>query len=296
MLFDGYYRTLRGFIVLIEKDWKSFGHQFEKRNGIGYTSPYGQYSPIFFQFLDCVNTLLLNYPNDFEFNEQFLLELYDAIYCSDFGTFMFDCERQRVETNIEAITPSFWEYVISQECKFINPNYNKKMDELELSQNKLLDEYTREITIGDETNREGHSAKVYFNALFGLSFSREWNTFINSALNYGYAILLSIFNRTIVANGYNTQIGLFHRSEYNPHNFACDLMEPFRILVDRLVCTMEGKELQIEHKRILQDIINQKVKIKNKLYTVNDAVNIYCKSVFDALNNDNIELLEFYEL
>lgn len=173
---------------------------------------------------------------------------------------------------------------------------SKFLKELELSQSKLLDEYTREITIGDETNREGHSAKVYFNALFGLSFSREWNTFINSALNYGYAILLSIFNRTIVANGYNTQIGLFHRSEYNPHNFACDLMEPFRILVDRLVCTMEGKELQIEHKRILQDIINQKVKIKNKLYTVNDAVYIYCKSVFDALNNDNIELLEFYEL
>ena len=173
---------------------------------------------------------------------------------------------------------------------------SKFLKELDLSQSKLLDEYTREITIGDETNREGHSAKVYFNALFGLSFSREWNTFINSALNYGYAILLSIFNRTIVANGYNTQIGLFHRSEYNPHNFACDLMEPFRILVDRLVCTMEGKELQIEHKRILQDIINQKVKIKNKLYTVNDAVNIYCKSVFDALNNDNIELLEFYEL
>ena len=71
---------------------------------------------------------------------------------------------------------------------------SKFLKELELSQSKLLDEYTREITIGDETNREGHSAKVYFNALFGLSFSREWNTFINSALNYGYAILLSIFN------------------------------------------------------------------------------------------------------
>ncbi|GAB1222915.1 hypothetical protein ENUP19_0124G0033 [Entamoeba nuttalli] len=140
LLLDKYYRTLEGFIVLIEKDWKSFGHQFEKRSGIGVVCPHGQYSPIFFQFLDCVNILIHQFPDDFEFNEQFLLELNDAIFCSDFGTFMFDCEKTRKESGVELQTPSFWEYVVGQKCKFINPSYKDETEELILEdkQPKLI--------------------------------------------------------------------------------------------------------------------------------------------------------------
>ena len=136
LLLDGYYRILKGFMTLIEKDWKSFGHQFEKRHGIGVYCPHGQYSPIFFQFLDCVQILLNQFPSDFEFNEQFLVELNDAVFCSDFGTFMFDYEKKRKESDIESKTPSFWEYILSQECKFINPNYNHNTDALNLNENE----------------------------------------------------------------------------------------------------------------------------------------------------------------
>ena len=59
----------------------------------------------------------------------------------------------------------------------------------------LLQEYLGEIEYGDATNREGHAAKVYFNALFGKSFTRTDDLLINAALNYGYSILLSAFNR-----------------------------------------------------------------------------------------------------
>ena len=40
-------------------------------------------------------------------------------------------------------------------------------------------------------------AKVYFNGLFGMEFTRSADTVTNSALNYGYALLLSVFNREI---------------------------------------------------------------------------------------------------
>ena len=36
------------------------------------------------------------------------------------------------------------------------------------------------------SNREGHAAKVYFNALFGMEFTRALSTPENAALNYGY--------------------------------------------------------------------------------------------------------------
>ncbi len=172
----------------------------------------------------------------------------------------------------------------------------KHLKDVGSEQASLLYSYIEQLQPCDTTNREGHSAKVYFNALFGLSFSRNKQNFTNSALDYGYAIILSAFNRAIVANGYNTQIGLFHRNEFNPFNFSCDLMEPFRVLVDRLVVQMEGESFDTDAKRQLQNIPNLKVKIAGKEYTVLDAVGIYCKSVFNALCTRDLSQICFYEL
>ncbi len=172
----------------------------------------------------------------------------------------------------------------------------KHLKDVGSEQSALLFSYIEELQRGDVSNREGHSAKVYFNALFGLSFSRGKQCFINSALDYGYAIILSAFNRAVVANGYNTQIGLYHRSEFNPFNFSCDLMEPFRILVDRTVCAMDGEKFDTDAKRVLQNVTNQKVRIAGREHTVLDAISIYCKSVFNALNTKDLSQICFYEL
>ena len=74
----------------------------------------------------------------------------------------------------------------------------------------MLREYAECVEPGDKTNREGHAAKVYFNALFGMQFTRGADNSINAALNYGYSIILSTFNREVVACGYITQLGIFH--------------------------------------------------------------------------------------
>lgn len=158
----------------------------------------------------------------------------------------------------------------------------------------LLAAYLREITWNDETNREGHAAKVYFNALFGLDFTRTEDNFINAALNYGYAIILSAFTREIVANGYITQLGLFHDNMFNQFNLASDLMEPFRILVDREVTEMKLLQFDHEEKMQLVNILNQEIQIDGKTQYVNNAIKIYCKSVFDALEEDDSSLIRFY--
>ena len=159
---------------------------------------------------------------------------------------------------------------------------------------ELLDHYLREIKWKDESNREGHAAKVYFNALFGIDFIRNADNFINAALNYGYTILLSAFSREIVANGYITQIGLFHDNMFNSFNLSSDLMEPFRILVDQKVAQMHFDKFEHEEKMALIDILNQKVNIDGRIQFVNNAIKIYCKSIFDALNNADSSLIRFY--
>lgn len=89
---------------------------------------------------------------------------------------------------------------------------------------ELLYGYIKEIQFGDKSNREGHAAKVYFNALFGKGFTRSEENSINAALNYGYSLILSSVAREIVANGYITQIGIFHDNMFNQFNLASDVM------------------------------------------------------------------------
>lgn len=54
------------------------------------------------------------------------------------------------------------------------------------SQANLLNEYIGQVELADASNREGHAAKVYFNALFGMDFTRSVDIPVNAALNYGY--------------------------------------------------------------------------------------------------------------
>ena len=185
-----------------------------------------------------------------------------------------------------------WTEIVSEKIR-------KQKELLELlgkEEAELLSSYLQQIAWNDETNREGHAAKVYFNALFGLDFTRTEDNLINAALNYGYSIILSSFTREIVANGYITQLGLFHDNMFNQFNLASDLMEPFRPLVDKCVLGMKLEQFEHEEKMWLVDILNQEVQIDGKIQYVSNAIKIYCKSVFDALNEDDSALVRFYKI
>lgn len=158
----------------------------------------------------------------------------------------------------------------------------------------MLYRYIDEICFGDSTNREGHAAKVYFNSLFGKDFTRQNDSPTNAALNYGYSLILSCFNREIVALGYTTKLGLFHDNMFNCFNLSSDLMEPFRPLVDREVCTMFGDTFGKEEKAQLLSVLNQNVQFCGKSQTVANAIRLYCKCVTDALCENDLGKLRFY--
>lgn len=158
----------------------------------------------------------------------------------------------------------------------------------------LLLSYLGQIELYDTTNREGHAAKVYFNAVFGMAFTRSADCAINAALNYGYGVLLSAFNREITSCGYLTQLGIFHSNMFNHYNLSCDLMEPFRVLVDRRVQKMQPDSFESKEKYALWDILNQTVLINNTSQTVLNAIKLYVHSVFDALNDNDTARIRFY--
>lgn len=197
--------------------------------------------------------------------------------------------RQQVGWTAE-IKKMMWTEIVSEKIR----NQQRFLEDLGKKENVMLTEYLKEIQPGDTTNREGHAAKVYFNAVFGMDFSRSLDIPINAALNYGYGIILSTFNREIVSNGYITQLGLFHDNMFNQFNLDSDLMEPFRILVDRKVYEMKPEKFEKEEKLQLVNILNQEVTIDGKRNYVVNAIKIYCKSVFDAINDNDVSLIRFY--
>lgn len=159
---------------------------------------------------------------------------------------------------------------------------------------KLI-EYSQHVESGDITNREAQAAKVYFNRLFYPSFSRASECFENYALNYGYSILLSCFNRQIVAQGYSTQIGIFHKNTFNQFNLGCDLIEPFRPLVDKVVAQIpKDIELDQEARLTIIQLFNSDVYIDNQKTTILNAIQIYVKSVLDALEENDISLIKMF--
>lgn len=192
------------------------------------------------------------------------------------------------------IKGDIWQLIVKEKIK----NQMHLLESCKKNEYKMLGKYMEEVACKDSTNREGHAAKVYFNALFGKDFSRSDDSNRNAALNYGYSILLSSINRHVVSNGYITQIGIFHDNMFNQFNLSSDLIEPWRVLVDHKVYHNDEKIFDKEQKLEMINLINDVVIIDNKATRVNQALDIYVRSVFDALNNRDISLVRFpkYEL
>lgn len=159
----------------------------------------------------------------------------------------------------------------------------------------MLEAYLSDLQPNDATNREGMAARIYFNNLFEKSFNRnDCTTSINSALNYGYSILLSAVNREIAANGYLLMLGLHHIGSTNPYNLSCDIMEPFRPLIDEIVYRMQPQEFGKDEKRTLQSLVKQQVKQQGEERFFSNALEVYVRSVFKALNNGDPSQIIFY--
>lgn len=153
-----------------------------------------------------------------------------------------------------------------------------------------LQEYTEQITPGDKTNREGHSAKVYFNTLFGNSFYRDNDCIENAMLNYGYAIIRAYICRIIVSYGYNPSLGIFHKSEYNAFCLADDFLEVFRPIVDaytlEFLLETENKVefLTQDIRAFLINILSLRVKFDDKYQKISTVIDKFILQCLDYLD------------
>lgn len=131
LLLDPFYRTLQGFQSLIEKEWLAFGHKFTDRCGFLQGDP-KEVSPVFTQFVDCVWQLMHQFPSAFQFNERFLLTLHDHVYSCQFGTFIGNCEKDRLDLRLSERTYSLWGYMAHHMREYLNPLYKQERIDTEV--------------------------------------------------------------------------------------------------------------------------------------------------------------------
>lgn len=152
--------------------------------------------------------------------------------------------------------------------------------------------YERDVQPGDPANREGFAAKVYFNNVFYDGFTRDDGSFQNACLDYGYTIILGAINRTVVSLGCITQLGIHHKSEFNPFNLSSDIIEPLRFLVDEETLSLKRGD---DFKAAMVGLLGKEVRIQKKQQTLNNAITFYVQSVIASLESGDPSGITFVE-
>jgi hypothetical protein len=183
ILLDPFYRTIKGFMVLIEKEWLSFGHQFGLRSGF-FTKELSedQRSPIFLQWLDCVHQILLQFPHLFEFNTDFLLHISYHINSNKYGTFIYNNELERFERKVREKTVSIWTDVLELGIldKFINPFYSN-------SGNTNLKEIRNSIlNFDDDMKNLNFKVSPFISPNFSMFKIKFWEDYFMRYLHFSH--------------------------------------------------------------------------------------------------------------
>jgi CRISPR-associated protein Cas1 len=136
----------------------------------------------------------------------------------------------------EPLKKRLWQAIVQRKIE----NQAATLKQRKIEGDATLREMCRWVRSGDPDNVEARAARFYWSRLFEAYTRADENDRRNKLLNYGYAIARSAVARSLVAAGFLPAFGVGHNSATNAFNLADDLVEPFRPLVDRLVCDLAG--------------------------------------------------------
>jgi len=146
-------------------------------------------------------------------------------------------QNERFRAQLDASEPlkkQLWAQTITQKIK----NQSLFLESRGI-ENSFLAPLFRNVKSGDPDNCEATAAAYYWQHLFPRIFGfKRFREGIppNNYLNYGYALLRATMARSLVGAGLLPTLGIHHANRYNAYCLADDLMEPYRPMVDRVVC------------------------------------------------------------
>ena len=266
LLIDPYFRTIKGYMTLIEKDFLSFGHQFRFRNGY-YSKEEkseNQTSPILFQFLDATHQLLVQYPIYFEFNMKFLIFIANSINCGLYGTFLYNCEKDREKQNAKVKTMSCWTEILNN---------------INLYKNQFYEEETKKI--------------YFFTPNFSMHRIRFWDEYffpftqINLNINYDFYInrfqknsYFNIFGqmrqKSRIISNVHYMIKEKENQKKTEDNFKEQINQLKKAISELTIKNNINKNIFESLSKETTDIIKDIAKEEGGEINLNEELNMYC--------------------
>jgi CRISPR-associated protein Cas1 len=164
---------------------------------------------------------------------------------------------------------------------------------------EVLVEISKRIQSGDQDNREGYAASIYWKSLFDNFVRRDDSNILNKALNYGYAIMRGCIARNIAAAGLLPCFGIHHDNHLNQFNLVDDLIEPFRPFVDYVVHTInfgDAQDLTPELKSKLVSVLLYNCTFNSEEIQLLKAVEMSAESMARAFRYQDVRALKLPEI
>ena len=138
---------------------------------------------------------------------------------------------------------------------------------------------------------EGTASKSFFSAYYQKNNwvarrPRVKCDAINSTLDIGYTILFNYIECFVRMFGFDVYVGVYHRLWFKRKSLICDLMEPFRCIIDNTVRTAFNRKQCSE-----KDFRNEKGEWRLKY----DKYKDYNKLFFDALIPYKTEVFKYVQ-
>lgn len=141
---------------------------------------------------------------------------------------------------------------------------------------------------------EGNASRTYFknvfnNVLWSSRKPRVKQDMVNSLLDTGYTLLFSYVDALASVFGFDSYVGILHRQFYMRKSLICDLVEPFRVIIDK--CIRKGINLN-QFKEEDFEIMNDRWIIKyNKKSEYNK---IFISEIMNYRNDIFLYVRSFY--
>ena len=138
---------------------------------------------------------------------------------------------------------------------------------------------------------EGALAKVYFTAYFQHlpwhgRHARTKCDAMNVTLDIGYTILFNFMECNLRLFGFDLYIGVYHRLWFKRKSLVCDLVEPFRCIIDHTVLLAFNRKQFSEKDFTLT---------KNEYRLKREKCADYYKVFFDALVKRKTEIFQYVQ-
>lgn len=92
---------------------------------------------------------------------------------------------------------------------------------------------------------EGNASKLFFSSYFEemkwyKRMPRTRNDIINFLMDIGYTFLYNFIEANLCLYGFDVYKGVYHKLFYERKSLACDLVEPFRCIIDKKIRKMHN--------------------------------------------------------